>query len=225
MASRKAQRHARRAQEASLQEKDLSPAPAVVGDETLVGAIEPAAAPAIALSVSDVPKAQVLKEKEEEESHEEVDQGQVSYIDPNDIKKGSYILLRENHVCKVVELNKSKPGKHGSAKTSVIALDVFSGKKYEEIFCTHKAEVPEVRKVELEVVALSDDSHLTLRKKDGTLHPRRVALETEEEADDDSVSAKIRSLLRAGKPVIVQLMQTMGREKVVMAREKVSSSR
>jgi len=90
MASRKAQRNARRyvfdkvdfqispsyraAQEA-LQEP--APAPAM-GAEELREAIPDAVAPS-----RDLP-AQVIMEEEREEDN----QGQISYIDPNDIKKG-----------------------------------------------------------------------------------------------------------------------------------------
>jgi len=69
-----------------------------------------------------------------------------------------------------------------------------------------------VKKVELEVVSLSPENLLTLRRKDGSIHPHRVLLE--EDDDETSHSARARQMLKAGKAVIVQVMQTMGREKV-----------
>jgi len=50
----------------------------------------------------------------------------------NNIRKGDIVMLN-GHPCKIVEIKKSKPGKHGSAKTHFVGLDVFTGKKHEEI--------------------------------------------------------------------------------------------
>ena len=34
--------------------------------------------------------------------------------------------------CKVTEYSTAKPGKHGSAKATIVGIDVFTDKKYED---------------------------------------------------------------------------------------------
>lgn len=48
-----------------------------------------------------------------------------------DIKKGGYCLLK-GFPCKVTEYSTAKPGKHGSAKATIVGIDVFTDKKYED---------------------------------------------------------------------------------------------
>ncbi len=44
------------------------------------------------------------------------------------LRKGSYIMV-DDEPCRIVDLTKSKPGKHGSAKARVVAVGVFDGAK------------------------------------------------------------------------------------------------
>jgi len=46
----------------------------------------------------------------------DIDDGMLIPEKVNNIRKGNIIMLN-GHPCKVVEIKKSKPGKHGSAKT------------------------------------------------------------------------------------------------------------
>lgn len=48
--------------------------------------------------------------------------------DLGSVKEGSYIIL-EGEPCKVVEVEKSKPGKHGSAKVRLVGISIFTGSK------------------------------------------------------------------------------------------------
>lgn len=68
--------------------------------------------------------------------------------------------------CKIVEMSTSKTGKHGHAKVHMVAIDIFTGKKLEDICpSTHNMEVPiVVRKdfqlidIDGEFLSLMDDS-------------------------------------------------------------------
>lgn len=44
------------------------------------------------------------------------------------LKTGSFIIL-DDEPCKIVSIDKSKAGKHGSAKVRIVALGIFDGKK------------------------------------------------------------------------------------------------
>ena len=47
--------------------------------------------------------------------------------------------------CKVVETSTSKTGKHGHAKVHMVALDIFTSRKMEDISpSTHPMQVPNV---------------------------------------------------------------------------------
>ncbi|MFW9795369.1 MAG: translation initiation factor IF-5A, partial [Candidatus Thorarchaeota archaeon] len=44
------------------------------------------------------------------------------------LKPGSYFLI-EGEPCRVVSIEKSKPGKHGSAKANIVAIGFFDNRK------------------------------------------------------------------------------------------------
>ncbi|MEM3630770.1 MAG: translation initiation factor IF-5A, partial [Nitrososphaerota archaeon] len=44
------------------------------------------------------------------------------------LKVGHNIII-DGEPCKIVELEKSKPGKHGSAKARIVALGIFDNQK------------------------------------------------------------------------------------------------
>merc|ERR1711879_46690 len=48
------------------------------------------------------------------------------------IKKNGYMIIK-GRPCKVVDTSTSKTGKHGSAKVHFTAIDIFNGKKYEDL--------------------------------------------------------------------------------------------
>src|SRR5882757_5454433 len=55
--------------------------------------------------------------------------------------------------CKIVDMSTSKTGKHGHAKVHLVAIDVFTGKKLEELCpSTHNMDVPNVRRQEYQLV-------------------------------------------------------------------------
>ncbi|UCF44802.1 MAG: translation initiation factor IF-5A [Candidatus Bathyarchaeota archaeon] len=49
-------------------------------------------------------------------------------IDVGRLRVGGYIII-DNEPCRIVDITKSKPGKHGSAKARVVAIGVFDGVK------------------------------------------------------------------------------------------------
>jgi translation initiation factor 5A len=52
--------------------------------------------------------------------------------DLGSIKEGTYVII-DGEPCRVVEVEKSKPGKHGSAKIRLTAISVFTGSKKSHI--------------------------------------------------------------------------------------------
>ena len=60
-------------------------------------------------------------------------------------------------------MSTSKTGKHGHAKANFTAIDIFTGKKMEDIVPTsHSTSVPNVKRVEYTLLDISDDGFLSL---------------------------------------------------------------
>jgi translation initiation factor 5A len=49
-------------------------------------------------------------------------------IDVGSLRVGGYMII-DNEPCHIVDITKSKPGKHGSAKARIVAIGVFDGQK------------------------------------------------------------------------------------------------
>ena len=56
------------------------------------------------------------------------DEGEVKKADAGSMKPGSYIIM-DSAACKVVDIQISRPGKHGHAKARIEAVGILDGKK------------------------------------------------------------------------------------------------
>merc|ERR1719158_19941 len=75
-----------------------------------------------------------------------------------EIRKGSHLMIK-GHPCKCVEVSTSKTGKHGHAKAHIVAIDIFTGKKYEDLCPTsHTLAVPFVKREEYTVLTADGDT-------------------------------------------------------------------
>ena len=81
---------------------------------------------------------------------------EVLYATMKDIKVGRFILI-EGIPCRVVEIETSAPGKHGSAKMRVTAVSIFDGGKKTLLKPSDgDVEVPVITKKKAQVVSLSE---------------------------------------------------------------------
>lgn len=70
------------------------------------------------------------------------------------LRKGGYVMIK-GRPCKVMEMSTSKTGKHGHAKVHLVALDIFTNKKYEDLCpSTHNIDVPNVTRMDSTVRTL-----------------------------------------------------------------------
>jgi translation initiation factor 5A len=49
-------------------------------------------------------------------------------VDVGDLRVGGYMMI-DGEPCKIMDITKSKPGKHGSAKARIVAIGIFDGQK------------------------------------------------------------------------------------------------
>ncbi|MDJ0272470.1 MAG: translation initiation factor IF-5A [Candidatus Caldarchaeum sp.] len=79
-------------------------------------------------------------------------------VELGSLKEGHNIII-DGEPCRIVEVEKSKPGKHGSAKVRLVAIGIFDDVKRSLVGpADNKVEVPIVDKRTGQVVALSGDS-------------------------------------------------------------------
>jgi len=75
-------------------------------------------------------------------------------VDVGSIKEGHHIII-ENEPCRVVEYEKSKPGKHGSAKARIVAIGLFDNVKRSIVSPVDaRIEVPVVEKRSAQVISV-----------------------------------------------------------------------
>lgn len=71
------------------------------------------------------------------------------------LRKNGHVVIK-GRPCKIVDMSTSKTGKHGHAKVHLIALDIFTGKKLEDLSpSTHNMDVPNVVRREYQLVSLA----------------------------------------------------------------------
>jgi len=75
-------------------------------------------------------------------------------VEVGSLKPGQYVII-DNEPCRIVEYEKSKPGKHGSAKARIVAIGVFDNTKRSMVSPVDaKVDVPIIEKRSGQVVAL-----------------------------------------------------------------------
>ncbi|MCS7104435.1 MAG: translation initiation factor IF-5A [Thermofilaceae archaeon] len=80
-------------------------------------------------------------------------------VDAGSLKEGSFVVI-DGHPCRVLEVERSKTGKHGSAKVRMVAVGIFDGVKRTLVVpADSRIETPMVRKFSGQVLAtLGDDT-------------------------------------------------------------------
>jgi len=79
-------------------------------------------------------------------------------VDVGSLKVGHNIIV-DGEPCRIVEFEKSKPGKHGSAKARIVAIGVFDNVKRSIVSPVDaKIEVPIIEKRSGQVVSVTPDA-------------------------------------------------------------------
>ena len=76
-------------------------------------------------------------------------------VDVGELRVGGYMMI-EGEPCHIVDITKSKPGKHGSAKARIVGVGVFDGVKRQFVKpVSSNAEVPIIDKRTGQVFAVT----------------------------------------------------------------------
>mmetsp|Transcript_69005 Transcript_69005/g.159912 ORF Transcript_69005/g.159912 Transcript_69005/m.159912 type:complete len:171 (+) Transcript_69005:67-579(+) len=163
-----------------------------------------------------------MADNDDEPTFESADAG-ASHVYPmqaGEIRKGSHVMIK-GHPCKVAEVSTSKTGKHGHAKAHIVALDIFTSKKYEDLCPTsHNLEVPFVKRTEYQLLDADFESgQVSLLLEDGgtkeDLNLPTFVTTGEPTEDDTKVQEEIKKGLADGKSLLVAVLSACGIEKIV----------
>ena len=87
----------------------------------------------------------------------------------SELKKNDYVILKKAP-CKIVEITFAKTGKHGHMKAHIIGIDIFNGKKYEDIIPgSHNVDVPIVKRDEYQLIDIDENYNCSLLLNNGDL--------------------------------------------------------
>ena len=76
-------------------------------------------------------------------------------VEVGSLKVGQYLII-DGEPCRIVEFEKSKPGKHGSAKARIVGISAFTGQKKNLISPVDaRIEVPLIDKRTGQIISIS----------------------------------------------------------------------
>ena len=109
-------------------------------------------------------------------------------------------------------MSTSKTGKHGHAKVNLVGIDIFTGKKYEDMSpSTHNMDVPNVKRTEYQLMNI-DDGFLSLLQKDGSSKDDVKVL-------DGELGDKLTADFEDGKDLSVSILEAMNEESAIAYKE------
>lgn len=127
------------------------------------------------------------------------------------LRKNGFVVIK-SRPCKIVDMSTSKTGKHGHAKVHLVAIDIFTGKKLEDLSpSTHNLEVPFVKRSEYQLLDI-DDGYLSLMTMDG---------ETKDDvkAPEGELGDSMQAAFDEGKDLMVTIISAMGEEAAISFKE------
>jgi len=123
------------------------------------------------------------------------------------LRKNGYVMIKERP-CKIVEMSTSKTGKHGHAKVHLVAIDIFTGKKLEDICpSTHNMNVPNVNRKDYQLVNIEDE--FVSLMDDGGDQKEDLKI------PDDDIGKEITEKFDKGETFMVTVLSAVGEERIV----------
>jgi len=127
------------------------------------------------------------------------------------LRKNGHVVIK-GRPCKIVDMSTSKTGKHGHAKVHLVAIDIFTGKKLEDLSpSTHNMDVPNVKRSEYQLVNI-DDGFLNLMDDQGNS-------KDDVKVPESDLGKQIEADFEAGKDLLVTIQAAMGEEAAISFKE------
>ncbi|CDR38433.1 CYFA0S02e01640g1_1 [Cyberlindnera fabianii] len=127
------------------------------------------------------------------------------------LRKNGFVVIK-SRPCKIIDMSTSKTGKHGHAKVHLVATDIFTQKKMEDLSpSTHNMEVPFVRRQEFQLLDI-DDGFLNLMTPEGDT-------KDDVRAPEGELGDQIQAAFDEGKDLLVTIISAMGEEAAISFKE------
>jgi len=123
------------------------------------------------------------------------------------LRKNGHVMIKDRP-CKIVEMSTSKTGKHGHAKVHLVAIDIFTGKKLEDICpSTHNMNVPNVNRKDYQLSNI-EDGFCELMDDNGDL-------KADLKVPEGELGEEITKKFDAGEDFMVTVLTAVGEETIV----------
>ncbi|KAI9332740.1 putative translation initiation factor 5a, partial [Zopfochytrium polystomum] len=130
------------------------------------------------------------------------------------LRKNGHVVLK-GRPCKIVDMSTSKTGKHGHAKVHLVGIDIFTGKKLEDLSpSTHNMDVPNVVRTEYQVLDISDGFFSLMTSDGGTKDDCKVP--------EGDLGNQITNDFNDGKDLIVTVITAMAKRPALPTRRAPS---
>ena len=157
------------------------------------------------------------QEYSSEEDFQKQEGGALCYpVKAGQLRKGHYVLAKDEFPCKILEVTTSKTGKHGHAKAHITCVDIFTDKKYEINEPTsHNLMCPNVAKEEYPLVDMDDEGRVTYMEKNGDYNDTLII-----EPSTDLYKNIKEDLSNENNNILVSVVSAMGHSMVVSHRKE-----
>ena len=127
-------------------------------------------------------------------------------------------MVLKGRPCKIVDMSTSKTGKHGHAKVHIVGLDIFTGRKFEDMSpSTHNMDVPNVSRKDYQLLDISDDGFLSLMQESGDT-------KDDVKLPDNELGERINHMFRdEEKDLNITVLTSMGEEAAMDVKEAARS--
>ncbi|KAJ2747096.1 translation initiation factor eIF5A [Coemansia sp. BCRC 34301] len=127
------------------------------------------------------------------------------------LRKNAFVVMK-GRPCKVVDMSTSKTGKHGHAKVNYTGIDIFNGRKYEDMSpSTHNVDVPNVSRAEFTLIDVTE-GFLSLMDDAGEM-------KEDVKVPEGELGDKIRADFADGKELLITILKAMGEEAAISHKE------
>ncbi|KAI9243965.1 eukaryotic translation initiation factor 5A [Sporodiniella umbellata] len=150
---------------------------------------------------------------DEEQTFETADAGaSLTYpMQCSALRKNGHVVIK-GRPCKIIDMSTSKTGKHGHAKVNLVATDIFTGKKYEDLSpSTHNMDVPNITRQEYSLINI-DDGFLSLMTQDGNT-------KDDVKLPENELGEQLEAEFEDGKELLVTVVTAMGEEHALTFKE------
>jgi len=128
------------------------------------------------------------------------------------IRKNGFMVIR-GRPCKIVDVSTSKTGKHGHAKCNFVGVDIFTGRKYEDMTpSSHNMDVPNISRTEYTLLDVNEEGFVSLMAENGDTREDLTLPKGTEDAE--KLAEQIKAEFANGSEMVVSVLKAMGEEMI-----------